>query len=217
MQMRFDGKIGFPGGFVDPRDNTLEEGLNRELGEELGWDGKGLQITEVDYASSHATEALPQKVVAHFFTKRISVEELRKVEMCAVQAKDHGREITCNTRGNNTPPSRMPIMLFYLPSIPSLTLGSLITWLYFYSQRLKTAAPVVMTKKIWTKERWECLQDCFESVDWTLFRIWMSMLQLLQTSLKLEWMRFAYKDLLYIPKPKAVPKDEPAGVLFVEG
>ncbi|XP_059805502.1 U8 snoRNA-decapping enzyme isoform X3 [Hypanus sabinus] len=93
MQMRFDGKIGFPGGFVDPRDNTLEEGLNRELGEELGWDGKGLQITEVDYASSHATEALPQKVVAHFFTKRISVEELRKVEMCAVQAKDHGREV----------------------------------------------------------------------------------------------------------------------------
>ncbi|XP_072884743.1 U8 snoRNA-decapping enzyme isoform X4 [Hemitrygon akajei] len=98
MQMRFDGKIGFPGGFVDPRDNTLEDGLNRELGEELGWDGKGLQITEVDYASSHATEALPQKVVAHFFTKRISVEELRKVEMCAVQAKDHGREVVPELR-----------------------------------------------------------------------------------------------------------------------
>ncbi|XP_072884741.1 U8 snoRNA-decapping enzyme isoform X2 [Hemitrygon akajei] len=103
MQMRFDGKIGFPGGFVDPRDNTLEDGLNRELGEELGWDGKGLQITEVDYASSHATEALPQKVVAHFFTKRISVEELRKVEMCAVQAKDHGRE--CLDKMGD-PPSR---------------------------------------------------------------------------------------------------------------
>ncbi|XP_051864974.1 U8 snoRNA-decapping enzyme isoform X3 [Pristis pectinata] len=93
MQMRFDGKIGFPGGFVDPRDSSLEEGLNRELCEELGWDGKGLRITEADYASSHATEALPQKVVAHFYTKRISLEELRKVETCAVQAKDHGREV----------------------------------------------------------------------------------------------------------------------------
>ncbi|XP_069785291.1 U8 snoRNA-decapping enzyme [Narcine bancroftii] len=93
MQMRFDGKIGFPGGFVDPRDASLEEGLNRELGEELGWDVKGLRIMEADYFGSHATEALPQKVVAHFYTKRISLEDLHKVETCAVQAKDHGREV----------------------------------------------------------------------------------------------------------------------------
>uniref|UniRef100_UPI00398E53B5 U8 snoRNA-decapping enzyme n=1 Tax=Pristiophorus japonicus TaxID=55135 RepID=UPI00398E53B5 len=93
MQMRFDGKIGFPGGFVDPRDGSLEEGLNRELSEELGCEPNGLRITEGDYASSHATEALPQKVVAHFYTKRISLDELRKVELSAVQAKDHGREV----------------------------------------------------------------------------------------------------------------------------
>ncbi|XP_055486767.1 U8 snoRNA-decapping enzyme [Leucoraja erinacea] len=93
MQMRFDGKIGFPGGFMDPRDGTLEEGLNRELCEELGCDSKVLRIMEADYASSHATEALPQKVVAHFYTKRITLEELRKVEACSMQAKDHGREV----------------------------------------------------------------------------------------------------------------------------
>ncbi|XP_067836456.1 U8 snoRNA-decapping enzyme [Heptranchias perlo] len=93
MQMRFDGKIGFPGGFVDTRDGSLEEGLNRELSEELGCDPKWLRIAEADYASSHATEALPQKVVAHFYTKRISLDELRKVEMSAVHAKDHGREV----------------------------------------------------------------------------------------------------------------------------
>ncbi|GCC46230.1 hypothetical protein chiPu_0030652, partial [Chiloscyllium punctatum] len=92
MQMRFDGKIGFPGGFVDLRDGTLEDGLNRELSEELGCDPTMLCITESDYASSHATEALLQKVVAHFYTKKISLEELHKVELSAVQAKDHGRE-----------------------------------------------------------------------------------------------------------------------------
>eukprot|EP00061_Rhincodon_typus_P003411 g20018.t1 len=90
--MRFDGKIGFPGGFVDLRDGTLEDGLNRELSEELGCDPKTLCIAEIDYASSHATEALPQKVVAHFYTKKVSLEELHKVELRAVQAKDHGRE-----------------------------------------------------------------------------------------------------------------------------
>ncbi|XP_051864973.1 U8 snoRNA-decapping enzyme isoform X2 [Pristis pectinata] len=111
MQMRFDGKIGFPGGFVDPRDSSLEEGLNRELCEELGWDGKGLRITEADYASSHATEALPQKVVAHFYTKRISLEELRKVETCAVQAKDHGREVReIEPEPTSTPPSVVTLM-----------------------------------------------------------------------------------------------------------
>ncbi|XP_078062889.1 U8 snoRNA-decapping enzyme isoform X1 [Mustelus asterias] len=93
MQMRFDGKIGFPGGFVDLRDGSLEDGLNRELSEELGCDTKLLRVSEADYASSHATEALLQKVVAHFYTKRISLEELRKVELAAVQAKDHGREV----------------------------------------------------------------------------------------------------------------------------
>ncbi|XP_038644729.1 U8 snoRNA-decapping enzyme isoform X1 [Scyliorhinus canicula] len=93
MQMRFDGKIGFPGGFVDLRDGSLEDGLNRELSEELGCDHKLLRVSEADYASSHATEALLQKVVAHFYTKRITLDELRKVELAAVQAKDHGREV----------------------------------------------------------------------------------------------------------------------------
>ena len=35
MQFRFDGYIGFPGGFIDPTDKTWEDGLNRELKEEL--------------------------------------------------------------------------------------------------------------------------------------------------------------------------------------
>jgi len=36
MQMRFDGRLGFPGGFVDDDDETLELALHRELTEEMG-------------------------------------------------------------------------------------------------------------------------------------------------------------------------------------
>ncbi|XP_042202315.1 U8 snoRNA-decapping enzyme-like [Callorhinchus milii] len=91
MQMRFDGKIGFPGGFVDIRDHSLEDGLNRELAEELGCDQKLLCVTESDYRSSHATDAMPQKVVAHFYIKQLSLADLHRIEVAAVHAKDHGR------------------------------------------------------------------------------------------------------------------------------
>uniref|UniRef100_G3S7K9 Nudix hydrolase 16 like 1 n=1 Tax=Gorilla gorilla gorilla TaxID=9595 RepID=G3S7K9_GORGO len=52
MQMRFDGLLGFPGGFVDRRFWSLEDGLNRVLGLGLGC----LRLTEADYLSSHLTE-----------------------------------------------------------------------------------------------------------------------------------------------------------------
>jgi U8 snoRNA-decapping enzyme len=37
MQMRFDGRLGFPGGIVDPGERIVE-GLNRELLEEIALD-----------------------------------------------------------------------------------------------------------------------------------------------------------------------------------
>ncbi|ETE70675.1 U8 snoRNA-decapping enzyme, partial [Ophiophagus hannah] len=92
MQMRFDGRLGFPGGFVDPRDISLEEGLNRELCEELGSGAASLHLAEKDYLSSHASEQ-PQRVVMHFYAKQLSLEEFRMVEEGAIQAKDHGFEV----------------------------------------------------------------------------------------------------------------------------
>jgi len=35
MQMRFDGTLGFPGGYIDS-DERRHDGLNRELKEEIG-------------------------------------------------------------------------------------------------------------------------------------------------------------------------------------
>ncbi|XP_077335143.1 U8 snoRNA-decapping enzyme-like [Lithobates pipiens] len=92
MMMRFDGRLGFPGGFVDLRDASLEDGLNRELLEELGPYFNTLKVTEQDYKSSQVRE-IPQKAVTHFFAKELKVEEMEAIEKEAVHAKDHGLEV----------------------------------------------------------------------------------------------------------------------------
>ncbi|XP_036048804.1 U8 snoRNA-decapping enzyme [Onychomys torridus] len=91
MQMRFDGRLGFPGGFVDAQDCSLEDGLNRELREELGDAVAAFRVERSDYRSSHL--AANQRVVAHFYAKRLTAEQLQAVEARAPQAKDHGLEV----------------------------------------------------------------------------------------------------------------------------
>jgi hypothetical protein len=88
MQMRFDGLLGFPGGFVDRRFWSLEDGLNRVLGLGLG----GLRLTEADYLSSHLTEG-PHRVVAHLYARQLTLEQLHAVEISAVHSRDHGLEV----------------------------------------------------------------------------------------------------------------------------
>lgn len=89
--MRFDGRLGFPGGFVNLKDTSLEAGLNRELIEELGEAVADFRVERADYRSSHAGSA-PQ-VVAHFYAKRLTLQQLVAVEMGAPRAKDHGLEV----------------------------------------------------------------------------------------------------------------------------
>ncbi|XP_057595142.1 U8 snoRNA-decapping enzyme [Hippopotamus amphibius kiboko] len=91
MQMRFDGRLGFPGGFVDLHDSSLEEGLNRELREELGEAAAAFRVERADYRSSHAGSR--PRVVAHFYAKRLTLEQLTAVEMRAPCARDHGLEV----------------------------------------------------------------------------------------------------------------------------
>ena len=38
MVMRFDGRLGFPGGIIDEEDETIVDGLNRECVEEIALD-----------------------------------------------------------------------------------------------------------------------------------------------------------------------------------
>ncbi|XP_058146752.1 U8 snoRNA-decapping enzyme [Dasypus novemcinctus] len=89
MQMRFDGRLGFPGGFVDAGDGSLEDGLNRELREELGEAAAAFRVGRGDHRSSRAGP----RVVAHFYVRRLTLEQLEAVEAGAPRAREHGREV----------------------------------------------------------------------------------------------------------------------------
>ncbi|KAM8965870.1 U8 snoRNA-decapping enzyme [Sarcophilus harrisii] len=93
MQMRFDGRLGFPGGFVDAQDGSLEAGLNRELLEELGEGAAAFSLGPEDYRSSHATATPPPRVVAHFYVKQLTLDQIQALEAGAPRAKDHGQEV----------------------------------------------------------------------------------------------------------------------------
>ncbi|XP_005406900.1 PREDICTED: U8 snoRNA-decapping enzyme-like [Chinchilla lanigera] len=91
MQMRFDGRLGFPGGFVDSKHSTLEDGLNRELLAKLGEAVSAFSVGRTDYRSSRAGDT--SHVVGHFYAKKLTLEQLQAVEAGAPKAKDHGLEV----------------------------------------------------------------------------------------------------------------------------
>ncbi|XP_068588726.1 U8 snoRNA-decapping enzyme [Cebidichthys violaceus] len=97
MQMRFDGLLGFPGGFVNPSEESLEAGLTRELSEELG---VALPILEEDHvdsryapASSSSSSSSSPRLITHFYAKKMEEEQIRELERAATTATDHGQEV----------------------------------------------------------------------------------------------------------------------------
>ena len=92
--MRFDGMVGFPGGFVDAGED-LETGLNREMAEELGSNVGDIQLTVNHYLLSHHSNKL--KLCLHFYSKRIAYDQFVQLERNATSAKDHGLEVYVNT------------------------------------------------------------------------------------------------------------------------
>lgn len=99
MQMRFDGLLGFPGGLVNPSEETLEAGLSRELSEELGL---ALPMSEDDHVescyapatSSSSSSSSSRRLITHFYVKKMEEEQIREVETAAAStATDHGQEV----------------------------------------------------------------------------------------------------------------------------
>ena len=76
--MRFDGKIGFPGGFVDDFDKTWENALVRELEEELGKLPENFEITENSYVASHFCQE--KNMCLHFYSKKLKFSDLLELE-----------------------------------------------------------------------------------------------------------------------------------------
>lgn len=90
MQMRFDGLLGFPGGLVNPSEETLEAGLIRELQEEVG---VAVPVGVDDHMSSCVSSSCP-RLITHFYIKKMTEAELKEIERAAVaSATDHGLEV----------------------------------------------------------------------------------------------------------------------------
>lgn len=57
-----------------------------------------VRLTEADYLCSHLTEG-PHRVVAHFYARQLTLEELHTIEISAVHSRDHGLEVGRTGRG----------------------------------------------------------------------------------------------------------------------
>lgn len=92
MQMRFDGLLGFPGGFVNPSEESLEEGLSRELLEEIG---AVVPISVENHVESCYNPASSSpRLILHFYAKKMKEEQILEIERSAAStAIDHGHEV----------------------------------------------------------------------------------------------------------------------------
>ncbi|CAJ1055409.1 U8 snoRNA-decapping enzyme isoform X1 [Xyrichtys novacula] len=94
MQMRFDGLLGFPGGFVNTQEETLEAGLSRELLEELG---VALPLSVEDHVDARfapVPSSSSSPLITHFYMRKMDEEQIREVERAAAStATDHGQEV----------------------------------------------------------------------------------------------------------------------------
>ncbi|KAM6307716.1 LOW QUALITY PROTEIN: U8 snoRNA-decapping enzyme-like [Podargus strigoides] len=103
MQLRFDGRFGFPGGFVEAGGESLEAGLQRELREELGPAAAGLSLEPRHHRGARAWpkgeggsdsgSGSGAGLVTHFYIRRLRWEELAAIERGGPRAPEHGLEV----------------------------------------------------------------------------------------------------------------------------
>ena len=103
MQMRSDGRIGFPGGCIDEEIDSsgkgILDGLNRELLEEINYQEE--PIKNCDYVCSHhrighsgstGTDDHKCPMILHFHTKRLSENQIKLIESTHTGGRDFPEE-----------------------------------------------------------------------------------------------------------------------------
>ena len=93
MQMRSDGRVGFPGGKSDEKEvdrNEIVRALYRELQEEINFTPLEGQITLEDRVCSHLNGT--REKVLHFFAKELPLNEFQHLERTHMNARDFPNE-----------------------------------------------------------------------------------------------------------------------------
>ena len=100
MTLRFDGTFGFPGGYIESKE-SIEEGLCREVREEIGLDSAAFGgLSPQDEICAHlVTNRFQGKdLCLHFFIKEISEELFTQTEKHIFEADEYGLETLGVTR-----------------------------------------------------------------------------------------------------------------------
>ncbi|XP_077541240.1 U8 snoRNA-decapping enzyme-like [Haemaphysalis longicornis] len=87
--LRYDGYLGFPGGTLDPGE-TPAQAVNREMREEVNVDTSRFSVSEPDHLISFANAA--KQFVCHFYSLRLTLDELLVIEKAAIGSLEHGHE-----------------------------------------------------------------------------------------------------------------------------
>lgn len=86
-------KVVFVRRFVEGDDISLEEGLNRELHEEIGLksDNAKFNIKPNDYFYSSVNHTA--KLVLHFYVKEVSLDDFECIEQGVLESIEYGAEV----------------------------------------------------------------------------------------------------------------------------
>lgn len=95
MQLRSDGKLGFPGGYVDEKITTEHEvllGLNRELKEEINYDYDPVLFSDHIFTSLRSESVDKSPLICHFFAKKLDESSFTDLEVNHMKARDFPTE-----------------------------------------------------------------------------------------------------------------------------
>ena len=83
--MRWDGTIGFPGGFVKLGEHPVQ-GLIREITEELG---ASIQVENADFLLANIKDT----ITMYFFAKEVTEGNFLGIEQGYIYSEEYGKEV----------------------------------------------------------------------------------------------------------------------------